>query len=485
MASKDAKCILQVQFDRADRVYRPGERITGTLEILPGKQCHCRRITLVTRWVARGVGPEDTARDEALELPGGVWRDNEKITHNFDLPAPAGPLSYQGDSFEISWLLEVNADLAMTVDVSAVERFTLVHGKPESTGPSFGLSDAYNPFAALGPEVTSTTGARDRPPAFYAALGIAPRIIALPMVGALLGYFIGMRQEYFQEGYEAPIIWGLIILFGSFALTGRFRRKMREKKREAQNRQVVRALAKGENLPRLPGKYWQKTGPDESQRGWPRSIGALSRGAIGLFLMTVSLAVLLLGDWGEGSWAYLVLFILSVLIVGRAVRPCIRSWKFIRAALTLGHVEIGILPHNIRIGDEAYVSLDFRPAKSVQISKATATLVAYEVADQFYRFYRPADAGQIVERVQASQAQTKAHRFLRARMACRHGLKFAEGRSLLPQESAGLSGTIAIPTDSPPTFLGQDHKILWFLAVRIALSDGLQWSKDVPVYLRS
>lgn len=485
MASKDAKCILQVQFDRADRAYRPGERITGTLEILPGKQCHCRKITLVTRWAARGVGPEDTARDETLELPGGVWRDNEKITHNFDLPAPAGPLSYQGDSFEISWLLEVNADLAMTADVSAVEKFTLLYGKPESTGPSFSLSDAYNPFAALGPEVTSAIGASDRPPAFYTALGLAPRIIVLPMVGALLGYFIGMRQEYFQEGYEAPIIWGLIILFGSLVLTGRFRRKMREKRREAQNKQVVRALAKGENLSRLPGKYWQKTSQDESQRGWLRSIWSLSRGAIGLLLLAVSLLTLLMGRWGDGTWAYLALFILSVLIVGRAVRPCIRSWRFIRTALTLGRVEIGILPANIRVGEEMFVSLDFRPARPVQISKATATLVAYEVADQFYRFFRPGDAGQIVERVQASQEQTKAHRFLRARTACRHGLTFAEGRSLLPQESAALSGTIAIPTDSPPTFLGQDHKILWVLAVRIALSDGLQWSKDVPVYLRS
>jgi hypothetical protein len=65
-----------------------------------------------------------------------------------------------------------------------------------------------------------------------------------------------MRQEYFDEGYEGAIVWGSIILFGSLALAGRFRRKMLDKRREAENRQLVRDTASASAHPPLPGKYW-------------------------------------------------------------------------------------------------------------------------------------------------------------------------------------------------------------------------------------
>ena len=334
MASKGTKCILQVQFERADRTYRPGERITGKIEILSGAQSRCRGITLVPRWVARGVGPEDTAREEPLVLPGGIWRDNEKLTYAFDLPAPAGPLTYQGDSFQIEWLLDVNADLAMTADVSAVEKFTLVHGQAESAGPAHNIVDAYNPFAALAPEVAAASASRDRSPAFYTAIGLLPKIIGLPLVALILGYFVGMRQVYFEEGYEAPIIWGLVILFGSLALASAFRRRMQEKGREALNKETADALATGEILPRLPAKYWRKTPPDESQRGWLRTVGAFVRAVTALLLIVAGLIPLFERPWGWVSMPYLLLVFAGIWLAARSIRPCVRSWKFAKTALT-------------------------------------------------------------------------------------------------------------------------------------------------------
>jgi hypothetical protein len=485
MGKNDPKCIIQILFDRSDRTYKPGERITGTVEILPGAQCICRKISLVPRWAARGVGPEDIAHDEGVLLPGGILRNNEKVSHTFDFPAPSGPLSYQGESFEVTWLLEARADLSMAVDASAVERFTLIHGQPEISGPSFSIADAYNPFAALAPEAKTGMGSRDKPPAFYAALALVPRFVGLPIVGAVLGYFIAMREEYFDEGYGGAIIWGLIILFGSLVLASRLRLWMLDKRREAQNKQLAHTETTPGSHPSLPGKYWQIKPPDESQRGWPRSVFSLSLGGFGLLLIAVGLVHFIASGWTPEGGGFLAAIVLGLLIAWIEARPCIKSWKFVKTALALGDVEVGFSPERIRPGDEVSVAVDFRSSKPIQISKAVATLVAYEVSDQFHKYSRPKDSGQIMERVRAFQEQDKRHRFARVRMVRIHDVKLAEGRTLLSQESASLSGKITIPADVPDTFLAVEHKVLWFLKVWLKFSDGIQWSREIPVWVRS
>jgi hypothetical protein len=484
MGKSVAKCVIEIKFDRVDRTYRPGERITGTVEILPGAQCVCRKITLEPRWEARGVGPQDSACGEGAVLPGGIWVNNEIISLKFDLPAPAGPISYQGESFEVAWLLDVKADISLATDASAVEGFTLVHGQHDAAAPSFQITDAYNPFSALAPELQATTSGRDKPPAFYSALGLIPRYLALPIVGAILGYFVGMRQEYFEEGYEGAIVWGLIILFGSLVLAGRFRRKMLDKRREAENRQLVRDTAAASAHPRLPGKYWLNRPPDDSQHGWARSIFSLSLGAFGLLLIAVGTIHFLFNGWTPESTGFLGAVLLGLLTVGVEFRLCMAAWRFVKTQLALGPVEVLFSPDHFGCGDDLYVNVEFRPSKPVRISRATATLEAFEIAESFFKHYRPRDAEEIMERLTSMHRQAKKHRFARVRPVRSHAVTLAENRSLLPQEGSGLSGKISLPADSPSTLLALEHKVLWFLAIRLDLADGIRWSKDIPIFVR-
>jgi hypothetical protein len=305
------------------------------------------------------------------------------------------------------------------------------------------------------------------------------------MVGAFLGYFIVMREEYFNEGYGGAIICGLIILFGSLVLAGRFRLRMLDKRREAENRQLASAAMGTGGHPRLPGKYWQKNPPDESQRGWPQSIFSLSIAALGLLLVAVGLIHFILSGWTPEGGGFLAAIILGGLIARVQLRPCLAAWRFVKSQLALGRVEIGISPEQFRCGDDIYVTVDFRSGQTITIARATATLEAIEVAEQFFRHYHPRNSDEIMERVRAQGSQAKKHCFTRARQVRAHSLVLAEGRSLLPQESAGLNGKISLPADSPHTLLALEHKILWYLSVRLKLADGLQWSRDIPVLLRA
>ena len=486
MGKSTSKCLIEIQLDQPDRAYKPGERIKGSVEILPGTDQKCRKVTLTARWAARGKGPEDAADHETIVFPGGAWRNNEKVTHTFDFAAPPAPLSYEGDSFDIRWYLVAEADLPHTKDAAAVKKFILTHGAQASIGDfSWQPSGAYNPFAALGSKTAKPSGQRYQPPAFYTLLNCLPTFTVVPVLAAIIGYFVGMRDEYFPNDYAGPIIGAMMILGVASAITGLFRRKMRARRREALNRQRMRPPESGARPPRTPGKFWLKSPLDDSQRGWPRSVFSLALGGLGLLLMVVGLINVATRSWSTESAAYLAAFVAGMIMAVIARRHILPSWRCFKARMTLGHVKIGLTPERIRCGDNLHVYVDFRASLPVEVSEAAVTLEAYEVAEQYFRNLRTMDVDTITERFNAQRNQDKKFRFARVRQIHAQSVALASGRTLLPQESASLSGKFAVPADAPPTFLAVGNKILCYMAVRLKLASGVCWSKDIPIYLLS
>lgn len=480
-----SRCLIEIQIDRPDYVYKPGERITGKIEILPGADQKCRKVTLTMRWVARGKGPEDSADHETIPFPGGAWRNNEKVTHAFDLAAPRAPLSYEGDSFDVRWYLVAEADLPVTKDALAVRKFTLAHG-PETPKEDFSwqTSGAYNPFAALGSETAKATGPRQRSPAFYTALSWVPGLLLIPFLAVIVLCFIGLHELEPDREYLGDVIWSLVFIAALYTAAAIFRRKALAKRRDAQNRQNVLPPNTGDPAPRPPGKFWLKVPPDDSQRGWPRSIASLSFGGVGLLLMVVGIINVVLRSWGPESAAFLAASIGGMVIAFIVKRGLLPSWRFIKTQMGMGHVEVGIIPEKIRCGDEVHVYVDFRTSLPVQIKGATATLEAYEVAEQYFRNLPTMDVDTIMERFKAQREQHKKFRFARVRQIHSQAVTLASERTLLPQESANLSGKFGVPADAPPTFLAVGNKILWFMAIRLKLASGITWSKDFPIFMQ-
>lgn len=178
MGESAAKCVIEIRFDRENLTYKPGERITGTVEILPGADMRCRKVTLTARWAARGKGPEDAADAETIYLPGGAWRNNEKVTHTFDFPAPRGPITYNGVLFKVGWQIRATADVHGS-DATTSEDFTLLPG-PSSENVRLGIRDGPPPQVRNSSDKTAWNYAGGCTQLFAILFGVVLLFVGLP-----------------------------------------------------------------------------------------------------------------------------------------------------------------------------------------------------------------------------------------------------------------------------------------------------------------
>jgi hypothetical protein len=457
-----AKCNIQIQFDRANRTYKLGEAITGTLEVLPGADIRCRKITLTPRWTTHGTGEQESAEGEGQVLPGAELRNNQQVSFPFAFPAPSGPLSYTGDLFQIAWYLKAVADLPLALDAEAEERFTLAHGDPAAAPDPWAAPVAFNPFAAALSEQKKLTGRKTPHPAVYSALSLVPMLIGLPILFTVGWYVFTRREEIFAGDWGGSAILGLFALFALGSFARGFRRLMLKKRRAAQTLIDTRPFEPGSRLPRLPGKYWEKPWAGDSPRGWAKVVFTLILAGIGYFLLLVSLAAILARGASALSLALIVLLVLGVALTSATLRGVMASLRLLRARWKLGRVDVNLTPPDLRCRDDLYCSVEFRPPAPVRLKRAVARLEAFEVADY----------------------KSKKKRITETRPIHEHEVALAADRSLLTQESVLLTATITVPADAPPTFLAADHKILWFVVVRIELVGGTQWSRIIPTFVR-
>jgi len=450
-----AKCYLEIRFDRPDRTYKPGEKITGTLVVLVGPDCQCRKITLTPTWTTHGGGREDSATAEGQVLPGAVWHDVEEASYPFELPAPSGPVSYRGDLFEVAWSLKAVADLPLAFDAVAEEQFTLAHGDPSAAVAAWDWQGGYSPFISA-----ASSASKPLPhPAFYSAVGLIPLVLGPPILFAIGWYAFAGREKSTSGDWEGPVIFTLITLAVLTAVGSGFRRAMRRKRRAAQNQLSTRPLESGEKLPRPLGKYWQKPSADDSPRGWARIVMSLTFGAIGLFLLLTSAAAIAGRGMAALSLLQILLLLLGVLLILATMRGIVTSLRTLKVRWKIGHVDVNLTPNELRCGGDLCCSVEFRPPTPVQLDQATARLEAFEVAGY----------------------ASNEHPVTNTRLVREYEVTLAAGRPLQAQESASLSGKIPVPADAPPTFLAVDHKILWFVGVRLQLTGGTSWSRDIPI----
>jgi hypothetical protein len=121
-----AKCELQIVFDRADRTYKIGERITGSVRVTVKEDCECRKLTIARQWCASGQGESDqTTPEEEQVIFSGAWRAGQTAAYPFEIETPPGPLTYRGQLFNVGWQLRASADFP-GIDATASESFVLV-----------------------------------------------------------------------------------------------------------------------------------------------------------------------------------------------------------------------------------------------------------------------------------------------------------------------------------------------------------------------
>jgi hypothetical protein len=95
---------------------RAGERIFGTVDVLPLEDVEFSSFRIGLFWHTEGKGNPVTGSGRVIPLSDeGVWKSGERVRFNFSLHAPWGPVSYAGRILKVVWSLEARLDRSMLV----------------------------------------------------------------------------------------------------------------------------------------------------------------------------------------------------------------------------------------------------------------------------------------------------------------------------------------------------------------------------------
>lgn len=124
-----SKCDLSIVFDRADRVYRAGETVSGRVEVDVNKNVKCNALKIEMLWQTHGKGNQDIEIIDEITEPDLEWTAGSMHSFPFRFKAPKMPLTYHGHYLNIDHYIKVRADIPWAIDPKTKEEFILEPGE--------------------------------------------------------------------------------------------------------------------------------------------------------------------------------------------------------------------------------------------------------------------------------------------------------------------------------------------------------------------
>jgi hypothetical protein len=238
-----SKCDLQVQFDREDRTYHPGEAVRGEVVVTTDQEVSCRGLAVELLWQTHGAGNTDRQILDRLLLEPQTWSPGRPFRYPFSFTAPSTPLTYHGHFLNVDHSVAARADLPWAVDAKAREEYLLRPG-PTSRADHLAATVDFTraPAGTSGP-VAKTIGWLLLP--IVLVLLAALLVVLLPIVLVVGGVILARRR--LAERRLGPVTVhpsaeavGLPATGGPMAIAGRFGARSRP--------DTVYAISPGEPL---------------------------------------------------------------------------------------------------------------------------------------------------------------------------------------------------------------------------------------------
>lgn len=186
-----SRCELTIELDRAGASYEPGEPITGTIRVRSPAGASCRSLTIWMEWQTSKTQSscQDRGSVRGVSVFSGVWEPGTDVSYRFELEAPPGPLSYDGQLLGIEWCVAARARLAWARSCTAQEPVSLRACSDGGCVP--GTGDYRSP-----PRVSSRAYVfGSRQPLPKPALDLSVET-TFPFEGALLALGRGLRRRW-------------------------------------------------------------------------------------------------------------------------------------------------------------------------------------------------------------------------------------------------------------------------------------------------
>jgi hypothetical protein len=145
---------LQLELYGPDRVFRPGDPISGRVRVTTTTASADRPLVVVASWQTTGEGEVDRGDTQVVEL-AAASETISSTTFPFTFPAPHGPLTYSGKTFSLAWRVEAR--------LGASDRAAVAHGQDivieaDPDAPVAGIAAAQLLWLAGGNSTTYGDG---------------------------------------------------------------------------------------------------------------------------------------------------------------------------------------------------------------------------------------------------------------------------------------------------------------------------------------
>ena len=146
-----ATCDLTLVLDETDRVFRPGETVSGRVDLQTDGSIRIDALVLELGWQTHGKGNRAAGTAETVTLYEGEFDGLALRSFPFELPCPPGPFTYHGELLNVDWHVRARADVPWKIDANAEEQVVLEAPERETDGETGGIGPrAPEVLAGLG-----------------------------------------------------------------------------------------------------------------------------------------------------------------------------------------------------------------------------------------------------------------------------------------------------------------------------------------------
>lgn len=200
---------LSLHLDKQDGVVRPGELITGTVELVCPDAKRLDELTLSLDWEVETPGEPHQVRASPISIAKNVLiAANEPRSFRFEITAPTGPLTYHGHIVSVHWFLRAEAKLGWKHRERAEARISLVAWTEEERALSVRSYRMSRPPRSLAyypgqlPEIIHEKNEESR--------GIEHPIVGIALAGATVALILLHANPFTR-------IFALLLLVGGLS----------------------------------------------------------------------------------------------------------------------------------------------------------------------------------------------------------------------------------------------------------------------------
>lgn len=152
-----SKCDFEIEFDRENRTYQAGERVSGTVRLQVNKTVPCRKVVIQGFWKTHGRGNQASDKYFEQVVYEGELTEGQSYEFKFEFDSGLHPWTYRGHHLNIDHYVHVRVDVPWALDPKYETEF-IVNPSLESPVDTIEVEAPLNSAKVVGTVISLVVG---------------------------------------------------------------------------------------------------------------------------------------------------------------------------------------------------------------------------------------------------------------------------------------------------------------------------------------